>query len=54
MGLMKFTLQFQESILKMTPLPTIRQEFALLVQEEKQTELLPINHAFGESSSMHF
>ncbi|KAM3380920.1 hypothetical protein P3S68_006493 [Capsicum galapagoense] len=53
MGLNEVYTTIRGNILMITPLPTIGQAFALLIQEEKQRELRPLNHSFGQSSSMH-
>lgn len=53
MGLNELYTTIRGNILMITPLPTLGQAFALLIQEEKQRELRPLNHSFGQSSSMH-
>ncbi|KAH0632747.1 hypothetical protein KY284_035533 [Solanum tuberosum] len=52
MGLNEVYTIMRGSILMMTPLPSMGQAFALLVQEEKQREIKPHNQMFAETASL--
>ncbi|KAH0739575.1 hypothetical protein KY290_038280 [Solanum tuberosum] len=52
MGLNEVYTIMRGSILMMTPLPSMGQVFALLVQEEKQREIKPHNQMFAETASL--
>ncbi|XP_070047351.1 uncharacterized protein [Nicotiana tomentosiformis] len=52
-GLNEVYIVVRGSILMMNPLPSIAQAFSILIQEEKQREVMPSNHLMMESASMN-
>ena len=52
MGLNEVYTTIRGNILMMNPMPSMAQDFALLIQEEKQREFKTNNQSFAETSSL--